>query len=41
MNTQMKQNINVGVDTGKALLDIHIRPLGIDFTVSNDEHGIR
>ena len=41
MNTQMTQNINVGVDTGKASLDIHIRPLDIDFTVSNDDSGIR
>lgn len=36
-----KQNINIGVDTGKFQLDIYIRPLGIYFTVSNDEKGIK
>ncbi|TPH13546.1 IS110 family transposase [Litorilituus lipolyticus] len=42
MNTQINQNeINVGVDTGKAQLDIYIRPLGIYFNVSNDESGIK
>lgn len=40
MNTKTKQNINVGVDTGKYQLDIFIRPLGTYFTVSNDEKGI-
>jgi transposase len=41
MNAHNKQNeINVGVDTGKAKLDFFIRPLGIAFTVSNDETGI-
>lgn len=33
--------INVGVDTGKSQLDIHIRPLDINFSVSNDESGIK
>ena len=41
MNTKTKQNINVGVDTGKFQLDIYIRPLDIYFTVSNDEKGIK
>lgn len=41
MNTKTNQNINVGVDTGKFALDIYIRPLGIFFTVSNDEKGIK
>jgi len=42
MNSQNNQNeINVGVDTGKHQLDIHIRPLDISFTVSNDEKGIK
>ncbi|AAZ26237.1 IS110-like element ISCps7 family transposase [Colwellia psychrerythraea] len=42
MNTQINQNeINVGVDTGKTQLDIYIRPLGIYFTVTNDEDGIK
>ena len=41
---KMKNNqpeINVGVDTGKHQLDIHIRPLDISFTVTNDEEGIK
>lgn len=41
MKSEMKQNINVGVDTGKFQLDIYIRPLDIFFSVSNDENGIR
>ena len=41
MNIKSKQNINVGVDTGKHHLDIYIRPLDIYFTVSNDEQGIK
>ena len=34
------QNINVGVDTGKDYLDIHIRPLNEYFQVSNNSKGI-
>ena len=34
------QNINVGVDTGKDFLDVHVRPLGEYFQVSNDKKGI-
>ena len=41
MNTKTKQNINVGVDTGKYQLDIYIRPLDIYFTVPNDDKGIK
>lgn len=41
MNTNTLQNINVGVDTGKAQLDIYIRPLDIYFNVTNDEKGIK
>lgn len=41
MNIETKQKVNVGVDTGKFLLDIYLRPLDIYFTVSNDEEGIR
>ncbi len=41
MNTNTLQNINVGVDTGKANLDIYIRPHDIFFTVSNDDKGIK
>jgi transposase len=33
--------INIGVDTGKHQLEIYIRPLGIYFTVSNDQKGIK
>ncbi len=40
MNTNILQNINVGVDTGKSQLDIYIRPLDIYFTVPNTEKGI-
>ena len=36
-----QKEINVGVDTGKSQLDIHIRPLDIYFTVTNDESGIK
>ncbi|TMO73550.1 IS110 family transposase [Pseudoalteromonas sp. S3785] len=41
MNTKTKQNINVGVDTGKYQLDIYIRPLDIYFTAPNDDKGIK
>ncbi len=42
MNSKNNQNeINVGVDTGKHQLDIHIRPLDITFSVTNDEKGIK
>jgi transposase len=40
MNTKMKQSINVGVDTGKTQLDIHIRPLDLFFSVENNDKGI-
>jgi transposase len=41
MNTKITQEeINIGVDTGKHQLDIHVRPLDIYFTVSNDNKGI-
>jgi len=41
MNTSTLQNVNIGVDTGKSQLDIYVRPLGIFFSVSNDEKGIK
>lgn len=42
MKTQNTQEeINIGVDTGKHQLDIVIRPLGIYFSVSNDDKGIK
>lgn len=40
MKTNHAQSITVGVDTGKTTLDIHIRPLNIDLSVSNDAKGI-
>lgn len=41
MNTKINQSINVGVDTGKTQLDIHIRPLEIFFSVENTDKGIK
>ncbi|PMJ99081.1 IS110 family transposase, partial [Vibrio sp. 10N.261.55.A7] len=41
MNTKTNQSINVGVDTGKSQLDIHIRPLDLFFSVENTEKGIK
>ncbi len=41
MNTNANQSITVGVDTGKTLLDIYIRPLDIYFSVTNDDNGIK
>ncbi len=41
MNTKNIQNINTGVNTGKAQLDIYIRPLDIFFSVPNDNKGIK
>ncbi len=41
MNTKTIQNINIGVDTGKAQLDIYIRPINEFFSVSNDGKGIK
>ncbi|PTC01853.1 IS110 family transposase [Vibrio mediterranei] len=41
MNTKMKQSINVGVDTGKTQLDIHIRPLDLFLSVENSDKGIK
>ncbi len=41
MKTRMNQSVTVGVDTGKYQLDIYLRPLGIYFTVTNDEQGFK
>ncbi len=41
MNTKTIQNINIGVDIGKAQLDIYIRPINEFFSVSNDDKGIK
>ena len=40
-STNNQKEITVGVDTGKLQLDIHIRPLDIYFTVTNDDKGIK
>ncbi len=40
-STNNQKEITIGVDTGKFQLDIHIRPLDIYFTVTNDEKGIK
>lgn len=39
--TNSQKEINIGVDTGKFQLDIHIRPLDIYFSVANDDKGIK
>ena len=36
----VKQSVNVGVDTGKTQLDIYVRPIDHFFTVENNEKGI-
>ena len=42
MNYQLNQSeIDVGVDTGKDQLDIHIHPKNIFFSVTNNEQGIK
>ncbi|MBE1273297.1 IS110 family transposase [Enterovibrio baiacu] len=41
MNSNITQNINVGVDTGKTQLDIHIRPINLFFSVENSQKGIK
>lgn len=41
MNSVKNNEINVGIDTGKAQLDIFIRPLGEYFSVPNTLAGIR
>ena len=38
---QNQPEVNVGVDVGKSQLDIHLRPLDISFSVTNDKKGIR
>lgn len=40
MKTERAQSVTVGVDTGKATLDVHVRPLGLDWRVNNDTKGI-
>jgi len=42
MKTSKNQsNVYIGIDTGKHSLDVHIRPLDIDLSVTNDEKGIK
>ncbi|WBA18916.1 IS110 family transposase [Salinivibrio kushneri] len=41
MNTASNQNINIGVDTGKAQLDIYVRPTAHFFSVPNTDKGIK
>ncbi|OOE65375.1 IS110 family transposase [Salinivibrio sp. IB868] len=41
MNTAPKQSINIGVDTGKAQLDIYVRPTAHFFSVPNTDKGIK
>lgn len=41
MKPVKNNEINVGVDTGKAQLDIFVRPMGDYFTVPNNSTGIR
>lgn len=41
MNIQDKSEINIGIDTGQAILDIHVRPLGHFQSFENNPEGIR
>jgi len=41
MNTQNNNEINIGIDTGQAMLDIHVRPTGEFQSVENNPEGIR
>jgi len=41
MNTQDQSEINIGIDTGQAILDIHVRPQGLFQSFENNPEGIR
>jgi len=41
MNTQDNNEINIGIDTGQAMLDIYVRPTGEFQSVENNPGGIR
>jgi len=41
MNNQDKSEINIGIDTGQAILDIHVRPQGDFQSFKNNPEGIR
>ena len=40
MNIQDKSEINIGIDTGQAILDIHVRPQGHFQSFENKPSGI-
>lgn len=41
MNTQDQNEINIGIDTSQAMLDIHVRPQGAYQSFENNPEGIR
>jgi len=41
MNTKDQSEINIGIDTGQAILDIHVRPQGDYQSYENNPEGIR
>ncbi len=41
MNTKDKSEINIGIDTGQDILDIHVRPQGDYQSFENNPEGIR
>lgn len=41
MNMQDNNEINIGIDTGQAMLDIYVRPIGEFLAVENNPEGIR
>ncbi len=41
MNIQDRSEINIGIDTGQAILDIHVRPQGHFQSFENNPEGIR
>ncbi|MEL6225826.1 MAG: IS110 family transposase [Pseudomonadota bacterium] len=38
--SQKRSSITVGIDVGKARLDVHFHPIGTNFAVDNDRQGI-
>ena len=41
MNIQLRNDINIGIDTSQSQLDIYVRPMGDYFSVSNTPEGAR
>ena len=41
MNTKDQNEINIGIDTGQAMLDIFVRPQGDFQSFENNPEGIR